>query len=473
MTGWLVIYLPWDRALDYYLLPFALGYAVFCGMALGSLPVIWPVEKLPARIAMTGMVGFFGLLGLMGMLTNISNAKVQLIMDKQNMNLLSYLAQKAPRNARIALNFNENATFFTHVPLLASIVANRSDIHFIPFEFQNTQVQSNESYLLIMPEVKNQPLVRVRGISDGQELANRSMETFIGNAPSIFATEGKAPLLTFNPALLLCPFMNSLPFYSIYCNQPGSLLVDHRDFSYGWSVYRIDTATQNLAIPAVIMKNGDFIPRFPDGSRSKNPFPSGHQALSVDWNDDGITDIVLFDPADLTWQVFTSPIDQTRYEFILMGMKLDDIPLAGDWDCDGKATPGYFRPADSSWHLWNDLKGDEMEVALSGARSIDYPIVGDWDGDGCDTVGVYRPDKGEVNLENRLTADLSGIDFYAPTSSIPVPADWGGMGMVTLGFFNDGQWQIMYGNCECVPANGFEAFEFGDTGDIPLAGKWR
>lgn len=473
MAGWFAVYLPWGHALDYYLLPFAFGYAVFCGMTLGSVPSMWSTVKLPVRIGITGLAGLFSLFIMMGISSNFSNARIQLIMDKQNMKLLTYLEENTPLNVQIAVNYNKNATFFTHVHLLAFFIGNRGDIQFLPFEFQNTQVQGDEPYLLITPRAYNQPLVKVRGIGDGHRVANKSIEAFIGKTSPLFATEGKATLLTFNPALLLCPFMNSFPFYSIYCNKPESLLVDNREFSYGWQVYRIDKSMQNLISPAVITKDGDFLSHFPDVSSSKYSFPSGHQAMSIDWNDDGKTDILLFDPVDLTWQVFSSPVDQMDHEFILLGMKSDDIPLAGDWDCDGKATPGYFRPSEVSWHLLNDLQGDEVANSLTGARPTDLPLVGDWDGDGCDSVGIYRSDKGEVNLENQLTADLSGIDFNAPTGSIPVPAEWGGNGVDTLGFFKDGQWMVMYANCECVPANGFETFEFGSMDDIPLAGRWR
>ena len=159
--------------------------------------------------------------------------------------------------------------------------------------------------------------------------------------------------------------------------------------------------------------------------------------------------------------------------FRLRGMTTTDIPLVGDWNCSGRDTPGFFRPSDGSWHFWTtDFSGPESLPVLSGTEPGVVPLVGDWNGDGCDTVGVYRPAKGEVNLENTLTADLNGTDFYAPKNAIPVPADWSGTGVESLAFFTGGTWTRLYSNCDCKPPNPPGAIQFGQPGDIPLAGKW-
>jgi hypothetical protein len=324
-----------------------------------------------------------------------------------------------------------------------------------------------------MPMVKNQPLVKVRGYGEGQTPVNKSLEAFLKNIKPSFETSEKAQLLTFNPAILLCPYTRQLPYYSIYCNKPASLLVDSRDYSFGWQVYEIDTSTRNMATPAVYTQGGELWIYDQEGPSPQHSFPPDKHPMAADWNADGLTDIVLVDSKDLVWQIYLSPFDYKPLKITVPGLITKDVPLAGDWNCDGKASPGYFRPTDSSWHLWDDLEKNEVAASLTGARPNDIPVVGDWDGDGCDTVGVYRPDRGEVNLENELSADLSGIDFNAPIDSIPVPADWGGLETDTLGYYKDGQWQISYANCECPPANGFKQFEYGMSGDVPLAGRWK
>jgi hypothetical protein len=473
MIGWFVIYLPWGHALDYYLLPFAFGYAVFSGTMLGSLLGFFRELKTPAKIIAIALSSIFGLFVLMGLTNNSSNARIQLIMDRQDLHLLEFLSENAQPGEEITVNLGKNATFYTHVQLLMTIIGNRDDLKYFPFQFQNSQSESNKPYLLIMPVIKNSPLVKVRGYAEGQTLVNKSLEAFIFGLQPIFETGEKSHLLTFNPAILACPFVRHLPFHSIYCSKPASLLVDNRDFYFGWRVYKIDTHTRRLPIPAVYTVEGDLNLFDQDDLPAEYSFPSGEHPISTDWNADGFTDIVLFDPDELNWQVYLHPFDQKVSTFVVPGMIAGDIPLAGDWDCDGSATPGYFRPSDVSWHFWDGPDMDEVASSLIGAQTNDIPVVGDWDGDGCDTVGVYRPDKGEVNLENTLSADLSGIDFNTPKDSIPVPADWGGLGMDTLGFYDEGKWQLSYANCECPPANGFPVFEFGTPSDFPLVVERR
>ena len=68
MLGWFAVYLPWDRAIDYYLLPFALGYAIFCGVIVGALPVLLPeIKTLPKFLLLVWQV-YLGLFLLMGRL---------------------------------------------------------------------------------------------------------------------------------------------------------------------------------------------------------------------------------------------------------------------------------------------------------------------------------------------------------------------------------------------------------------------
>jgi hypothetical protein len=472
MMGWFAVYLPWGHALDYYLLPFAFGYAIFCGIIVGSLPDFLHELKISRKIMAVGLSCILGMLVLMSTVTNASNARIQLLMDKENMRLLTYLSENTRPEQVIAVNLNKNATFFRHVSLLMTLVGKRNDLNFIPFQFQQPQSENDKPYLLAMPVIKNQPLVKVRGYSEGQSLVNKSLEAFTYKLKPIYEIGGNAHLLTFNPAILLCPFTQRLPLYSIYCNKPASLLIDSRDYSFGWQVYEINASNHNMSSPAVYLPSGELKLFQQDGSINHISFQSKGNPLAADWNGDGVTDIMFINSAEPSWQVYLAPFDRKPAVISVPGMTSEDIPLAGDWNCDNRATPGYYRPSDGTWHLWNDPAGGDVQTTLTGARPNDVPIVGDWDGDGCDSVGVYRPDKGEVNLENSLTADLSGIDFNAPVGSIPVPADWGGLGLDTLGFFNGGQWSITYANCECPPANGYPVFEFGAPGDFPLSGKW-
>jgi len=53
-----------------------------------------------------------------------------------------------------------------------------------------------------------------------------------------------------------------------------------------------------------------------------------------------------------------------------------------------------------------------------------------------------------------------------------VAADWSGTGIETLAFFDSGNWTRLFTNCDCTPANPPATIQFGQAGDIPVAGRW-
>ena len=140
------------------------------------------------------------------------------------------------------------------------------------------------------------------------------------------------------------------------------------------------------------------------------------------------------------------------------------------WVPSSFSKPGTRRAA------WTDFASrpsrPESLPVLIGTEFDVVPLVGDWNGDGCDTIGIYRPEVGEISMENILTADLSGVDLFAPKNAFPVAANWGGIGIDTLAFFIDGTWTRLYANCDCPQANPAPDLKFGLTPSIPLAGKW-
>ena len=193
-----------------------------------------------------------------------------------------------------------------------------------------------------MPVIKNQPLVKVRGFGERQTLVNRSLDAFVNGIQPVFETGEKAHLLTFNPAILFCPFTRQLPFYSIYCNKPASLLVDSRDYTFGWQVYEINTSIRNMSTPAVYTPAGELKIYDQVATSLQYSFPPGNHPLAADWNADGLTDIVLYNSRGLAWQIYLSPFDYKPLTFTVPGSTAEDVPLAGDWNCDGKCYAGLL-----------------------------------------------------------------------------------------------------------------------------------
>ncbi len=474
MAGWIVVFLPWDRTLEYYLLPFAVGSSLFCGVILGeALSILKKTGTVKKTIAAALLAGT-GLFTLITLFNNYSNARVQLVMDQQEARLMNFLTLHTTDQDLILANFDANSTFFSLGRILMETAGGRPNINLQPFQFETAEpgITPQISYYLVTAEVKNRPLFVVRSQAENTK-ENGALSGILGPSNrAVFVTQQSFRLLTFNLVNLVCPLVKTGYIQDLYCHFHIPV-IDTRLYTYGWQVYRVENSVTHDALPAVF-HDGTWKIQMEDGNVKTLQFGRpGDRALSGDWTSSGTTGIGLFDPATLTWSLDNNLDGQADTTFQLRGMVATDIPLTGDWNCAGKDTPGFFRPSDGSWHFWtSNYSGPEDLPILKGTESGVIPLVGDWNGDGCDTVGIYRPAKGEVNLENTLTADLAGTDFYAPKNDIPVAGDWGGTGVETLAFFLDGSWTRLFANCGCVQDNPAQLIQFGQAGDQPLAGKW-
>jgi hypothetical protein len=118
-----------------------------------------------------------------------------------------------------------------------------------------------------------------------------------------------------------------------------------------------------------------------------------------------------------------------QYNFGISG----DIPVSGDWNSDGRTEIGVFRNSTHLFYLdfngngaWNGAVTDKSyNFGITG----DIPVTGDWNADGKTEIDVFRP---STHL------------FY-------------------LDYNGNGAW-----NGAAIDRQ----FNFGITGDKPLAGKW-
>ena len=109
-----------------------------------------------------------------------------------------------------------------------------------------------------------------------------------------------------------------------------------------------------------------------------------------------------------------------------------DVPFTGDWNCDGVATPGLYRQSDGFAYLRNSNTTGIADITFFFGNPGDLPIAGDFDGDGCDTVSIYRPAQARFFIINELGVNGGGLgaaDFsfeYGNPGDIPVAGDWDG-----------------------------------------------
>lgn len=476
MGAWVAIFLPWEALNEYYLLPFSVGYAVFCGVTLGIALEQRKGLSLRKRAVSYASLVILALFLMTTLFNNYSNGRIQLTMDRQDDALYNHILNHFTARDQILATASENPTFLRDLNLNLTVFGDHSDIQVGPFAFQTPGPGETPvaSYYLITADIQNRPLFSVRLADMAASQSSPALRPFLGTNPQpVFTSSEQVHLIDFNLVKLLCPLVMNKPLGWLYCHNNAGV-VDGDEFSHVWRIYRVTKDLNALPLPAVFLPDGTWKFQLPDGSVKTLPFGQpGDKPVVGDWTGLGRTGIGVFNPATLTWSLDNNLDGQADITFQLYGMAATDIPLVGDWNCSGKDTPGFFRPADGSWHFWTaNYSGPEDLPVLAGTEAGVAPLVGDWNGDGCDTVGVYRPAKGEVNLENTRTADLRGADFYAPKNALPVAADWSGTGIETLAFFDKGKWTRLFTNCDCHPANPPVVIQFGQAGDIPFAGKW-
>jgi Divergent InlB B-repeat domain len=210
------------------------------------------------------------------------------------------------------------------------------------------------------------------------------------------------------------------------------------------------------------------------------------------WNGSGGIRLGLFFPATAQWRLDINSdeilgdcgVDRCLGPF----GEATDIPVAGKWSSAGYDRIGIFRPSNERWYL--DVNGNgslnscskDRCASLSVYREGDLPVTGDWNGDGVTQVGLYRPSTGQWFLDRNGDRSWDGcrrdlcISSFGTAEDLPVTGDWNGTGRSKVGLFRPrtGEWLLdLNGNnqwdgCDidlCLK-------DFGDVGDIPVAGKW-
>jgi hypothetical protein len=211
------------------------------------------------------------------------------------------------------------------------------------------------------------------------------------------------------------------------------------------------------------------------------------------WNGSGgTTRLGLFFPATAQWRL------DINSDEILGDCGVDpclgpfgeatDIPVAGKWSSAGYDRIGVFRPSTQRWYM--DVNGNGIQnscskdrcASLSVYREGDLPVTGDWNGDGVTQVGLYRPSTGQWFLDRNGDRSWDGcrrdlcISEFGSAEDLPVTGDWNGAGRSKIGVFRPrtGEWLLDLNGNNQWDGCGIDLCltDFGDVGDIPVAGKW-
>jgi hypothetical protein len=237
MSAWVALYLPWYFMQDYYIMPFALGAAIFAGLVVNLLleyfssPVFW--ERWLARFVLVISGLFFTAM----LLTNITTARVQLSVDAANEELLAYL-RATPQNSVILLNIQSTNEYYYKFIDYLNRFWGRDDLSIQVFDFQGTSAGS--TYYLIAPYVLHQPLqtVRMGVVEEIQNKWNESLSPYFSEQPGwqqVAQIERQFTMTGVNLPRLFCPFIKTRAF----CATPAPF-VDTRPFVYGWTIYKLE-----------------------------------------------------------------------------------------------------------------------------------------------------------------------------------------------------------------------------------------
>ena len=235
---WFVIYIPWNYAEIYYLLPFAFGGALLISLTapvfLKALKELQPADRL-----ITVILGILtGLLFLLTLPNYRTDAKTQLAFDKANNEMLTYVKEIAPQDSTVLMNLQTTNEYFELTDLYLKEHFQRADVDLQLLDDTQMETISDQSGdIVLMPFIDNQPTLTVRaGVEETyQGIWN---ETFLsatdGQRQQLADYEETFRLSNINLPVVLCKFGLDAGF----CQIPDPLF-DFRTFVYGWEITKI------------------------------------------------------------------------------------------------------------------------------------------------------------------------------------------------------------------------------------------
>ena len=232
-VAWILIYLPWEFTVEYYMLPVAIGVSIIGGAALNST-VTRIREKRRSAWAWLSL-GLASILWLTTLPNNYSNARQQLAVDTSNARMLEYLVLQVDDVQDVIVNIQYENEYVYEVRTYLQEV----------WGLQGTSVEvfspgeglAPGPLLVASPFVLHQPLLAVRmGVVEStQSEWNQSLAETMGSQTEIaFEWEESFGLVLIDLPRLLCA---ALPDRG-YCAAERPF-IDTREFSYGWKIYEL------------------------------------------------------------------------------------------------------------------------------------------------------------------------------------------------------------------------------------------
>lgn len=232
MAGWAAIFLPWVFTVEYYILPFAAGCSVFCGLLIGNMIELLHSPAHTERRWGTAALVLAFLLVLITLPDNYSNGRLQITIDSQNEKLLDSLAASVPPDARVLVNLSSDNSYVADVEWHLQNVRGRTDLIVLPFSTKS----AHPGDFVVAFNLRNQPMffVRLGTEEHSARQKNSRLQDFLGaGVQPVYTTEATYRQFNINLVRLAC-FAVPLDF----CAEPVPA-VDRRLLSYGGMIYQI------------------------------------------------------------------------------------------------------------------------------------------------------------------------------------------------------------------------------------------
>jgi hypothetical protein len=240
MAGWLAVYLPWPATFEYHLFPFAFGASVLAGTVIGNCRAVArsPHSAPRRRLAWSVLVPT-ALLWLVSTANAVADARVQLMVDHANAELVEFLA-RLPNKSRIVLNTRLNE-YVVELPRHLSEIKGRPDLVVDHVAGGLIAAGASADVFVATPQLatKPAPTVRVPFDEAGARHDQATLAALLaGRSDLVYRGVQDTPLIQLGMHTLLCYATPVQITDTGYCPSDRRL-IDRRPFSYGWQVHRL------------------------------------------------------------------------------------------------------------------------------------------------------------------------------------------------------------------------------------------